>query len=989
MRGRPVLNAGGTTFVADNGNLLRGPQIATSSGTAPSLSSLLAITNYGCNAIHCYAEGANAGYAAGTQSNAVDTLVRMTRTNGLYLIITVGDGGANTTFDTNFWKFYAGRYANETHVLYEIQNEVTSSAPSSSTVIALETNCYNIIRAAAPNTPVLFFSYVSLNGAATLQDISALGAGIDWTKAAIGFHGYGSGGAFGVQASLQNVLNAGYPCFQTEFYRWPWGTGNFNLGDGISMYQDVTETGVFERLGISWLSFVSLGNMTTARFKTPLTNAGVVWIPDFGTWPVGSRSTYGNSGSPWFTTNLSITIRIQAENYDTGGQGVGYNDTTTGNSIGTYRIDDVDIENTSDTGGGYDVTSIAAGEWLEYTTWIYEAGFYNLKLRVASSQPTNQLSVSFYGTNLTGTITFGATGGNQTWATITNTVFLTPGQQIMHVQMLSSGFNLNWMELSATASGYLTNGAYKIINRNSGLALEVAGAATTNGAPLDQSTYTGASNQRWTFAHQGGDQYLLTSVQTGKAIDESSYTALSGDYIQTWANANSLNQRWLFIPVESGYFKILSVNSGLALETTNGATTNGAIIDQSEYTGDPSQQWLVLATNAPIPPAVPAGLAASAMSYNKIALSWNSSPDAVGYNVKRSIQSGGPYAIVATNASGTNFVDSGITGSTTYFYVVSALNTISESGNSIETSATTLTNGVLIVDDADPIGVTVTGAWTTSTSTPGYYDSDYLHDGNTGVTGGKSVRFSGDMPAAANYQVYLNWTAGGNRASNTHVDVNYAGGTSLLTVNQQTGGVWQLLGTFNFNAGTAGNVLVRNDGANGYVIADAVKFVQMPPSAPTALTASPGDAAITLNWNVVQGATGYNVKRATVSGGAYADIGMAAATNYLDTSVVNGTRYYYVVSTVSASLESANSSEVDARPTSLTPTLLTTLIEGTNLILNWSADHVGWHLQQQTNALNVGLSTNWMDIGNSSNVNYFTNPLNTLKAAVFYRLKYP
>lgn len=905
-RGRPVLNANGTTFVGDNGSLLRGPQIATSSGSAPSLSSLLAITNYGCNAIHCYAEGANGGYAAGTQSNAVDTLVRMTRTNGLYLVITIGDGGVNTSFDTNFWKFYAGRYANETHVLYEIQNEVTSSGPSSGAVIALETNCYNIIRAAAPNTPVLFFSYVALNGAGAAQDAVAMGPGIDWTRSAIAFHGYGSGGPLGVQTSLQALLNAGYPAFQTEFYRWPWGTGNFPLGAGVSMYQDATETAVFEHLGVSWLSFVSLGNMTSVRFMSPLTNAGVAWTPDYGNWPSGSRNTYGNGGTPWFTTNLTSTLRIQAENYDSGGPGIAYNDTTGGNAGGVYRSEDVDIEATSDVGGGYDVTSIVSGEWLEYTTWIYEAGYYNLKLRVASSQPTNQFSVSFDGTSSTGTLTFPSTGGNQTWTTITNTIFLTPGQQIMHVQMLSSGFNLNWLELSATASGYLTNGTYKIINRNSGLALEVAGAATTNGAAIDQSAYTGASNQRWTFANRGGDQYLLTSIQTGKALDEASYTALSGDYIETWSSADTLNQRWLFIPVDTGYFKILSVNSGLALETTNAALTNGAIIDQSEYTGDPSQQWLILTTNAVIPPAVPTGLSAWPSSSSRIALSWAASPATTGYNVKRAIVSGGPYVTIATNSAGTNYLDTGLSRVTAYYYVVSAVNSFSnsESGDSLEATATTLSNGTVIVDNADFTGVAITGAWTSSTSVAGFYDGDYLHDGNAGATGGKSVRFTPDLPATGDYAVYLNWTTGSNRASNAPVDIACATGTTNLTVDQRSGGAWQNLGTFSFNAGTGGSVLIRNDGANGYVIADAVKFVLV--------------------------------------GGAF-----------------------------------------------LTPPTLIATWAGANLVLTWPLDHLGWHLQVQTNSLTAGLDTNWLDLIDTKSVNSFTNFLGLTNGSVFYRLAYP
>ena len=128
-RGRPILNAAKTTFVADNGNLLRGMIC----GSNPSL--IPVITNYGCNAVHLYAESAGNGYSAGAMSNQVDAVVAMTRTNGLYLVLTIGYGGINNSnFIYDFWNFYAKRYANETHVLYEIQNEATSGGPSTAAV---------------------------------------------------------------------------------------------------------------------------------------------------------------------------------------------------------------------------------------------------------------------------------------------------------------------------------------------------------------------------------------------------------------------------------------------------------------------------------------------------------------------------------------------------------------------------------------------------------------------------------------------------------------------------------------------------------------------------------------------------------------------------------------------------------------------------------------------------------------------------------------
>lgn len=84
---------------------------------------------------------------------------------------------------------------------------------------------------------------------------------------------------------------------------------------------------------------------------------------------------------------------------------------------------------------------------------------------------------------------------------------------------------------------------------------------------------------------------------------------------------------------------------------------------------------------------------------------------------------------------------------------------------------------------------------------------------------------------------------------------------------------------------------------------------------PGNLAARVGNSQVTLNWDAIAGATGYNVKRSTIAGGPYETIANVVGTSYVDTNVVNGITYYYVVSTVAADDESDNSNEVSAMPT--------------------------------------------------------------------------
>ena len=69
-------------------------------------------------------------------------------------------------------------------------------------------------------------------------------------------------------------------------------------------------------------------------------------------------------------------------------------------------------------------------------------------------------------------------------------------------------------------------------------------------------------------------------------------------------------------------------------------------------------------------------------------------------------------------------------------------------------------------------------------------------------------------------------------------------------------------------------------------------------------------------WSSSSDATSYHVKRGTTSGGPYTEAGSATTTNYTDTSLTNGTKYFYVVSALNASGESANSTEVSVTPSS-------------------------------------------------------------------------
>jgi hypothetical protein len=86
------------------------------------------------------------------------------------------------------------------------------------------------------------------------------------------------------------------------------------------------------------------------------------------------------------------------------------------------------------------------------------------------------------------------------------------------------------------------------------------------------------------------------------------------------------------------------------------------------------------------------------------------------------------------------------------------------------------------------------------------------------------------------------------------------------------------------------------------------------PTAPTDLAATATYGQVYLTWTASAGATNYNVKRGGSISGPFNIIGTTTGTTFTDTSVINGTTYFYVVSASNGGGESPNSAPVSATP---------------------------------------------------------------------------
>ncbi|MFY9819801.1 MAG: hypothetical protein WAM82_00360 [Thermoanaerobaculia bacterium] len=249
-------------------------------------------------------------------------------------------------------------------------------------------------------------------------------------------------------------------------------------------------------------------------------------------------------------------------------------------------------------------------------------------------------------------------------------------------------------------------------NLNNGTPHGGALFAAFNRHSIACTTDTGAST---TFAGCTPPASPALTATPGDNSAALSWTAVGSSTYDVFRNETGCN---------AGFTKIASGTSATSLTDPNVA--NG-LTYYYQVTAFPSgnescasvPSTCIAVSPAPgpcVPPAAPASLTATAGA-GSVALSWAAVTGASEYHVLRSTVTGGPYTQVGV-ASGTTFTDSGLTGGTTYFYVVRAANSATcESGNSPEASATPTASPGNFTLSISPSSVTVPLFGTTATYT--------------------------------------------------------------------------------------------------------------------------------------------------------------------------------------------------------------------------------------------------------------------------------
>jgi hypothetical protein len=273
-------------------------------------------------------------------------------------------------------------------------------------------------------------------------------------------------------ATLSSPANGATGVSQTPTLRWnraPWAVA-YDVYLGLSSSDLRLQARVNAQLvedpplTYSWTAPTTLAGATTyywrvvSRTFATDRDASLIATSATRTFVTGGSGGGGGSSTPYGGTPVSLPGTIQAENFDEGGPNVAYYDTTAGNSGGRYRSTDVDIEATSDSGGGHNVGWMAPGEWLKYTVNVTTSGTYDLEFRVAANGGGGTFRLEVNGADRTGSLTIPNTGGWQNWTTVRRTgVSLSAGQQVWRLVITGAGStgvvgNLNWIRAASAGT---------------------------------------------------------------------------------------------------------------------------------------------------------------------------------------------------------------------------------------------------------------------------------------------------------------------------------------------------------------------------------------------------------------------------------------------------------------------------------------------------------------------------------------------------------
>jgi hypothetical protein len=425
--------------------------------------------------------------------------------------------------------------------------------------------------------------------------------------------------------------------------------------------------------------------------------------------------------------------------------------------------------------------------------------------------------------------------------------------------------------------------------------------------------------------------------------------------------------------------------------------------------------WLNDANNPDYPPpaqspAAPTGISASA-NYKQVALSWNGSELATGYKISRSIQNGGPYALIAGVDTRASFTDAGLTNGVTYYYVVTATNQVGDSLPTAQVSGTPLLippGGLSAAAGYNFVNLN----WAASVGASNY---NVLR---STVSGGPYSIIASNVMATT----YKDTAVADGVTYYYVITARAADGTSFGTSAQVSAKPTITIPLYAVNCGGSAVGLYSADAffitGTPFTRANTINtnFASSPAPPSVYQTERYADSSKTVTYVFTNLIAGYDYRVRL----HFAEVYLSASGQRLFHVLINGsqvltnfdifvaagganravTREFkqaanaggQIVLVATNVVENAKFSGIEVLDfyanLPLAGSNITAVTVGSNLKISWPTNYVGWILQ--TNGGNVGDSGNWGDVpGSQTNFQITFAVLNPALPFTFFRLRHP